>query len=297
MQAMVLAAGMGSRLMPLTGTLPKPLFPVLNRPNLERTVAALAAKGFSRIIINAFHLGHLIEKWCAASPFRDIVHVVREDKLLGTGGGLKNALSFFSMDSPVLVVNSDVVTDIDFALLPLLHETASFPASLVVHDRKPFNNVRLQDGVVTGFRYEGPDAVAFTGISVIAPEEIAAFPCEKGSLVEIFSQVIVKYGGCNAIELATLCPGGYIWEDIGSVAGYLHGHELLSVRGNVMVTVGQHTVLPDDLDVVGWACMGAGVTVGRGVRLVRTVVWDGVNIADNVVLEDAVCTPEFVVTV
>lgn len=298
MQAMILAAGMGSRLLPLTETLPKPLFPILNIPNLERIVSSLVKCNFSRIIINTFHHARLIEEWCLASPFREVVNVVRERELLGTGGGVKNAVDLFRINTPLLVVNSDIVTDLDFAKAVSEHKYSGMPASLVVHSRDPFNNVRVKGGMVTGFNYFKDDAVAFTGISVIEPGEIVSFTGPVGSLLEIFMQVIVQYGGCNAIDASSLSSSGiYLWEDMGTPAGYLHSHELLMEREKRSVLKGIGTILPPDLSIRGWASIGSEVSFGRNVDISRVVIWDGVRVDDDASFQDVILTPGMIIKV
>lgn len=298
MQAMILAAGLGSRLKPLTSFLPKPLFPVLNTPIIDRTLFSLVSSGFSHIIINSYHLSFLLEEWLSQHPLRERVSLVKESELLGTGGGVKNASSLFKIGEPVLIVNADIVTNIDYAELMYLHSLCKSSVSLVVHRRDPFNNVRLSKDLVKGFQYEGNDAVAYTGISVVDPLEVINFEIEKGSLLQVFNNAIGRYGGCNAIHISSVCREQYcLWEDIGSPSGYLSGNRILLESDESRIAVGKSTELPSDLKISDWSSIGSKVTIGSNVRICRSVIWDGVVLEDNQTVIDSICTPDMILSV
>ena len=99
--AIILAAGRGERMRPLTDSTPKPLLPVAGRSMLDRAIDHLEACGVSNIVINVHHLGEQI-----AERFEDRARIIREDRLLETGGSVKNALPFLG-DKPFFVLNGD----------------------------------------------------------------------------------------------------------------------------------------------------------------------------------------------
>ena len=104
MKAMILAAGLGTRLLPFTLKRPKPLFPILNTPLLGLTVNRIRNSGFSEILVNGHHLRQQIKK---AVQHEENCILQEEEKILGTGGGLRMALPHFNHE-PVLVVNGDI---------------------------------------------------------------------------------------------------------------------------------------------------------------------------------------------
>lgn len=108
--AMVLAAGMGSRLRPLTDDIPKPLINVGGQPVILRALAALKTAGIKRVVINTHYLGHMVESTIKANSMGLTIHFSREETLLETGGGIKKALPWLG-EKPFLVVNSDAVWD------------------------------------------------------------------------------------------------------------------------------------------------------------------------------------------
>lgn len=193
--AMILAAGMGSRLRPLTDDVPKPLINVGGQPVILRALAALKMAGIKRVVINTHYLGSMIEATVKANSMGLTIHFSREETLLETGGGIKKALPFLG-EKPFLVVNSDAVWD--EAHHPLLGELmANF--NIKKHDV-------LMSVVTTKsteeFRPEGGDFqfekrtkklkrpktrdladVVYTGIHVTHPAFISFEPAEKFSLV------------------------------------------------------------------------------------------------------------------
>ncbi|HAX46789.1 MAG TPA: hypothetical protein DCX78_08205, partial [Nitrospina sp.] len=113
MKAMVLAAGFGTRLQPLTRVLPKPMFPVLGRPLLSHTFDLLRSANISEVAVNIHHLpDHIIDYFENEKPLNLNLHFSREEKILGTAGGIKKVQSFLE-DGPFILINSDIITDID----------------------------------------------------------------------------------------------------------------------------------------------------------------------------------------
>jgi len=290
-QAMILSAGLGTRLQPLTFHLPKPLFPVLNIPLLHRLLYQLDDAGFSRIVINCFHLAHLVLEMAGSYKGRAEIITLVEPSLLGTGGALRNALPHILKNEPLLVVNGDVVTDLDLARVINQHQHHGAIASLVVHKREPWNNIAVMDEEVSGFNYSGLDAMAFTGISVLEPEFISTIPenCPS-SLVDAFKVVIDKGDRLQALR-ADKIAGHYIWEDIGSPGGYLSAHKVLFAGENNRCLVGQGTELPGDLIWKDWVSIGPRVSLGSDITLCRSVIWKGSNVPSGAVLEDCVFSP------
>ncbi len=289
MQAMILAAGLGTRLRPLTLHLPKPLFPVLNLPLLSRTISQLERQGFGRIVINSFHLAHLITGEIESHDTRADITILVEPSLLGTGGALRNALPYFSKDEPLLVINGDVVTDLDLARIVDLHKHHGGMATLLIHKRAPWNNLAVRQGTVTRFHYMGPDARAFTGISVLDPRIIDLIPKGRaGSLIELFEAAISQGLEVRALE-ASLVTDRYIWEDIGTPEGYLLAHRAL-LRYNRLL-VDRETELPEDLLWEDWAVIGRRVHLGSRVVLARSVIWEGSVVPPDTVLRDCILTP------
>lgn len=187
MKAMIFAAGLGTRLKPLTDRMPKALVPVAGRPMLEHVILKLKAAGFNELVINIHHFGEQILDFLRANQnFGLTIHISDErDCLLDTGGGIRKAEPFFRGNEPFLVHNVDILSDTDLKALYEYHRQSGNDATLLASRRKTvryllFNeNERLcgwinKDTLQTkpeGFAYdpEHHREYAFSGIHVISP--------------------------------------------------------------------------------------------------------------------------------
>lgn len=192
--AMVLAAGLGSRLRPLTDTLPKPLINVGGKPAILRTLEMLAAAGIRHVVINTHHFAHMLETTVrAGAPAGLTIHFSYEEQLLETGGGIKKALPLLGED-PIVVVNSDAVwlDDVKPLLRPLM---AAFDGN--VHDAllAVVPKTETKDFLPTGdFKFDKKTKelhripprdkwdVVFAGVHVTKPALFMGLPDTKFSL-------------------------------------------------------------------------------------------------------------------
>ena len=142
---MILAAGLGTRLRPLTETKPKALMPVANKPILARNIEYLISHGITEIIVNAHHHYQQIVNYLGAqSSFGLNIEVKVEPEILGTGGGIKNTEDFWDKE-PFFVINSDILTDINLVAVYPVHQTSGALVTLVLHDCAPFNQIQIDD--------------------------------------------------------------------------------------------------------------------------------------------------------
>ena len=136
MQAMIFAAGLGTRLKPLTDTMPKAMVPVAGEPLIKRTVLKLKEAGADRIVVNVHHLAGQITSYLAANGnFNADIRISDEtDMLLDTGGGLKKAMPLLSPKEPVLIHNVDILSNV--RLGEFYHNNLQYDATLLVSSRK-----------------------------------------------------------------------------------------------------------------------------------------------------------------
>jgi mannose-1-phosphate guanylyltransferase len=159
MQAAILAAGLGTRLRPLTYTTPKALVPVLHRPLLGVLLAQLREAGALQVAVNTHHLAEQVEDFLAAHQPPGLEVLIRpEPEILGTGGGLSNLARVLS-GGPFLAVNADILTDLNFAEIFRGHRQEAL-TTLVLHDCPRHNHVWLdRQGRVAGVGTPPPDHV------------------------------------------------------------------------------------------------------------------------------------------
>ena len=135
-QAMILAAGLGTRLKPLTDSMPKALVPVGNRPLLDLNIRKLQAQGYDRFVVNIHHFAQQIVDYVAQQDYAPLVHFSDEtEALLETGGGLKKAAPLFMDDEPVLIHNVDILDNVDYNWFSRQHQPDE-DAVLLVSQRK-----------------------------------------------------------------------------------------------------------------------------------------------------------------
>jgi mannose-1-phosphate guanylyltransferase len=272
MQAILLAAGYGTRLRPYTALRPKPLFPVRNQPLLHRLLAQLQACDCRPVLVNAHHLAGQIE--AALAPWPETLVQV-EPEILGTGGSLRKALDRMDND-PVLVMNADLYHGIDLEQVYHSHLGSKNDVTLVLHDYPRFNNVDVVGDRVRGFGADtgaSGERLAFTGIQVADPEVIERIPMGR------FHHIIDLYRELAAEGRIGYCRvDGLPWRDIGTPADYLELHrELLGQEGGWVIDPAAR--IGSDVVLEGWGCIGAGAVIGDGARLCRSVVWDGAEVA------------------
>ena len=217
MNALILAAGFGTRLLPYTRTLPKPLFTLGGKPVLQHTIERLIQSGCRLILINSHHLSYLITDFLDhldVGPDVDI-REVHEPLILDTGGAIANVTDVMKNDN-FFVINSDVVTDIDLALIWRFHLANQALATLVLHDRTPYNQVTLDaDAWITGFRSPG-QGLAFTGIQVLSPKIFDHLPEKR-----VFSSIDWYTQLCPTKKIKAYVAPNLFWEDIGTIDTYL----------------------------------------------------------------------------
>lgn len=231
MKAMVLAAGLGTRLRPLTNDRPKALVEVAGRTMLEIALARLRGIGVQDVIINVHHFADLVVGYLEAhNNFGLHVEVSREDVLLDTGGGLKKAAWFFREqggDEPFLVHNVDVISNIDLVAMAEFHRKHRALATLAVQERKTSRYLLFDpQGRLCGRRSEasgaegktewaGPEcesqALAFSGIHVISPRLF-----DRMSEEGVFSIIAtyLRLAG-EGEKILAFRADQYYWRDLG----------------------------------------------------------------------------------
>ena len=219
---MIFAAGLGTRLKPLTDHMPKALVPVAGKPMLEHVIGKLKSAGFDEIVINVHHFAHQIIDFLKAKDNFGIQIWISDEseELLDTGGGIKKAAPYF--DEPFLVHNADILSNIDLKAMYNYHLTSSNDATLLVSPRKTVRYLlfdegnRLQGWVnkdtlqtkPEGFVYhpEVQKEYAFGGIHVISP---TLFKYMGDGWTGKFSIMDFYLKTCHEAQL-----GGYVKEDL-----------------------------------------------------------------------------------
>jgi NDP-sugar pyrophosphorylase family protein len=226
---MILAAGLGTRLRPLTDDRPKALVEIAGRTLLEITLSRLRGFKISEVIINTHHFAEQVEEYLESKRnFGMRIEVSREEVLLDTGGGLKKAAWFFlenpDREEPFLVHNVDVLSTIDLGSMVRFHNSHQALATLAVQDRETsryllFDHRHRLCGRRAGREGEAelvrpvrsPEALAFSGIHVISPRIFARIT-ENGVFSIIDSYLNLSRGGERILAFRA---DEYYWRDLG----------------------------------------------------------------------------------
>jgi NDP-sugar pyrophosphorylase family protein len=225
MKAMVLAAGLGTRLRPLTNDRPKALVEVDGRTMLEITLARLNKLGVNEVIVNVHHFADLVVDYLKANRnFGMKIEISHEEVLLDTGGGLKKAAWFFPQDSradePFILHNVDVLTTIDLDRMVEFHQQNNALATLAVQDRKTSRyllfdkNLQLRgrrSETATDVSIDQMHAFAFSGIHVISPRLLPMLT-EDGAFSIITSYLRLAAQGEKILAFR---GDQYYWRDLG----------------------------------------------------------------------------------
>ncbi len=315
MKAMVLAAGLGTRLRPLTYEIPKPMVPVLDRPVMAHIVDLLDRHGIDDVIANLHYFPDTIREY-----FGDRLAYRFEEELLGTAGGVRNCADFFGSERFV-IVSGDALTDIDLNRLVARHEQAGGIATLTVRrvpDTREYGVVlHDSDGRISGFQEKPDPAEALSdlgncGIYVFEPEIFDYFPPEPfadwaqdvfPALLEndvpFFIHEIDEYwndvGSLEELKAGTFdaLTGGLRLELGGERVeeGFIVG-EGSSLEGVAMVEppvwIGRDVQIGADVRLEGPLVLGDGVRVGDGAALKESIVLPGTEVAPDAILIGAI---------
>ncbi|MGH2880238.1 MAG: sugar phosphate nucleotidyltransferase [Solirubrobacteraceae bacterium] len=301
MRAMVLAAGLGTRLRPLTYEITKPMVPVLDRPVMEHILDLLDRHGFEQVIANLHYFPDSIKEY-----FGERVSYRFEPELLGTAGGVRACSDFFG-DDAFLVISGDALTDIDLTAFVARHRQAGGVATLAVKkvaDTREYGVVlHDREGRITGFQEKPAAEEALSdlgncGIYLFEPQIFDYFP--ERPFVD-WAQDVFPTLLANDIPFHIHEVGEY-WNDVGSLAELrqgtfdaLAGELDLRVAGEQIspgVTVADGGALPAGVEIEGPVWIGREVQIGEGARLMGPVVLgDGASVGEHAQLRETIVFP------
>lgn len=272
--AMILAAGKGTRLEPLTHELPKPLCPIGGRAPIDRVIARLAAAGASQVVVNAFHLADAYDRaFVERQPVA--VDVVRETELLGTAGGVANARHLLG-DGEVVIWNGDIIADVD---VDELVQTRRSTDAYVVLALRPRDRGQGAVGLDAAGRVVRLRAARradedrggdYAGIAVLSARCVAALPIPGCLVADAWIPALLG-GGPDAERIRTL-PYRGPFRDIGTIEEYL--------AANL-----------EAVDAAGASIVADSAVNATGVTFERCVVGEGARVEGEGTLRDVVVWP------
>ena len=297
---MLLVAGLGTRLRPLTDLRPKPIVPVANRPLAAFAMEHLARSGVRTVIANTHPRPETVESALKAACPADVeLRFSRETTLLGTGGGLRKARAWFDdLQASVIVMNGDTLFSPDLGHALAQHRARGAVATMILRQTAEPGRVGAigidRNGWVrsllgTPTHHEVVEELMFTGVQILAPEAFAAMP-ETGCIIRTAYRRWVD-SGVPVLGVVDGAP----WADLGTVSEY-HRLNLELASGSFAwpgVDPRGDCILPAAFGQSEQVChsvVGEDVRLGAGVTLDRCVVWSGTHVRDSAA--NAVLTPE-----
>lgn len=310
MNAMILAAGFGERLRPHTDRLPKPLFPLPGGTILENTLRYLARFGIKKVVVNVHHLAQDMTSFLESAKIPGLeVIVSREEKILGTAGGIKAVEGFLKGGGPFLVINSDVVTDLDLGTVFRFHRDRRSAATLVLRedpDQETYGTIRIAETgrvvSVPPHGSAGPDtewrSYMFTGIQVFDPEIFSYLPSPVFSdTMRVLFPALIRDG--KAVT-------GFVmegdWNETGTGERYLETVRRI-LRGEIQTefsaSLSKNGVTRADLSFVDPSVRlsppfyaGRGCRIGPGCQLgPETLIGDSAELGADCRVERSVILP------
>lgn len=288
---MILAAGFGTRLFPLTIDRTKPAIPFLGKPLVGYVAECLAGFGIKDVVVNLHHQPEsVINALRDGSSFGVHIQYTREEpEILGTAGALDNARSFLE-DDTFVIVNGKIITDIDIAAAVETHKTSAAIATMVLkpnRKRERFTIVETHEGLVAGFGSypqpvadDQPEPLMFTGIHILEPRVFDYIPRGVYSdILPAFYEPALKKGEKIAAHVTDAK-----WFELSTIQRYLDIS--LSMMSGANVHIGRDCTISETAGVTD-SVLWDGITVGDGAVLHRTIIADKVGIAAGEHFENA----------
>lgn len=241
---MIFAAGLGTRLKPLTDTMPKAMVPILGKPLLQHVIEKLKSEGFDEIIINVHHFPEQIKNFVEENhsfgiriEFSDETH-----ELLETGGGIKKAQSFFDDGKPFLIHNVDILSNISLHDFYQHHLNSSNIATLLVSERKTQRYFLFKENLLKGWinkktgELKSPyiitnpadyQELAFSGMHIIHPDifqYMDEFPA-RFSIVDFYLHI------CDKVQIGNYNPQNFKMIDVGKIDSLHEAEEFVKTFG------------------------------------------------------------------
>lgn len=290
---MILAAGLGTRLRPLTLYRPKPLVPIVNQPLLGILINQLKQTGVTRLAVNTHHLADSMAAFLQNLDVGEMeIKLFHEPVILGTGGGIKNTASFWH-DEPLLVINADLLTNVDLAEVHAYHLSHDSPVTLVMQHNERYNQVRINsEREVIEFYSDASTCgktesiLAFTGIHVLDPGVLDMIPQGISHIIDTYVTMIR-----SGIPIRAYVATGHVWADIGQARDYVHLHRDLltgkiALRDGVLLPEGpvaraEGVCIEPGARLEGWVSLGKNVRLKANARVANSVLWDNVTVNEG----------------
>lgn len=313
-KAMIMSAGVGSRLGLLSDIVPKPLVPLANVPVMDILLKHLSSFGITNVIANTFYKAEDIQNHCKNNNFGINFNCIKEESLSGTAGGLKKCSFFFDDTEDFIVMSGDGLSDIDIKSAYESHKCSNTIATIVTKnvDHKEVSKYGIivpdEKGLVESFQEkpscdEAKSNLANTGIYIFNRRIFDYIP--ENTFYDFAKDVFVSLIK-NNVKINTYNHNGY-WSDIGSIEQYKQSNAdiLNNLVGSIYTDTiktetgkyikGENTVVSLYAKFIGNNVIGKNCVIGKNSVIKNSILWDNVEAGENVRIENSIILPNAVV--
>lgn len=306
-KAMIMAAGVGSRLEALSNALPKPLVPLANVPTMDILVKHLSSFGIKNIVANTYYKSEIIQEHYKKNNFGIEFAFIKEEELSGTAGGVKKCQFFFDKGQDFIVMSGDGLCDVDISKAYDSHKKSGAIATIVAKEVER-ENVSIygiivpdKDGYVESFQEkpkleDAKSNLANTGIYIFNYKIFEYIPENTfyDFAKNVFPSLLEKGEKIN-----TFIMDGY-WSDIGSLNQYKqsnidilnhgisHYQPLIKKSENGKYVAGQNFKIDSSNQIQGNCIIGNSCSIGKNSKIINSILWNDISIGDNVIVENCI---------
>lgn len=313
-KAMIMAAGVGSRLEPLSSVTPKPLVPLANIPTMDILVKHLASYGIKDVIANTYHKAETIQEHYRKDDLGTNFEFIKETQLSGTAGGVKKCQFFFDKGQDFIIMSGDGLTNLNIKEAYEAHKKSGSIATIVTKnvEHKEVSKYGIivpdKDGYVESFQEkpsleEAKSNLANTGIYIFNYEIFNFIP--ENTFYDFAKNVfpsILEAG----IKINTYTHYDY-WSDIGSIEQYKQSNiDIISGKVpslkvetktflNGKSTIGKNTIIDNSSELIGYNAVGNNCSVGKNCVIRNSILWNNVTVKDNSEIENSIILPNMII--
>jgi len=290
MKAMILAAGFGTRLLPATKFIPKPCFPVLNKPIILHIIESLKSAGVDEIVINLHHLGEKIKECVDASGIADLtIHYSYEEEILGTAGGIKKVQDILRDDTFILY-NGDIFSQVHLGSAIQFHKESGSKATMIVKEGDHKSFIGLDGhGKIVRFPYgalkDSEDysiSTFFTGIHILEPIVFDYIPEDLFYCINSNVYPDILSDGHEAFGYVT----DSFWHDIGTPVDFLSVNA--AMLSGIEFMAGEGTVIDNQSRIGPDVIIGSRCTVRENCTVRGSVIFDDVELKSRSNINNAI---------
>ncbi len=306
-KAMIMAAGVGSRLGLLSNIVPKPLVPLANVPTMDIIIKHLELYGIKDIIANTFYKADMIKEYYKNKYPNANYNFIKEEKLSGTAGGVKKCQFFFDKGEDFIVLSGDGLSDIDIKKAYESHKNSGAIATIVLkeieHKNVPLYGIVVPDkkGFVDSFQEKPPinmakSNLANTGIYIFSYEIFNFIP--ENTFYD-FAKNVFPSILASGLKINTFVTDGY-WSDIGSIEQYKKSNFDILLNGikaynpkiekidGAFCILGKNVIIEENVRLNGKCIIGSNCRIRKNSSIKDSVIWNNAEINDNVIVENSI---------